>query len=75
MRRLTMFAGLFLAGCGVFWIWMLYGFTMMLDQDPQHVMGEAARWRLVAGDGSFPIGVLLIIAGAWLMFRTPRGPE
>jgi len=72
MRRLSMFAGLLLAACGAFWIFMLYGFGTMMDPDIQGAAREAAIWRKVISEPTFPLGVILMIAGGWLMFRDPR---
>ena len=76
MRRLSMFGGLFLAGCGAFLIWMLYGFGTMMDQDIQGTAPEGTIWRSVTSNGTFPFGLLLIAVGGWLMFHKPkRNPQ
>lgn len=72
MRRLFMFGGLFLAVCGAFWIFMLYGFGTMMDPEIQGNAREIAIWRRVVTDPSFPMGVILIAVGGWLMFHDPR---
>ena len=72
MRRLCMFGGLLLAICGASLIFMLYGFGTMMDPAIEGAAREAAIWRKVIGDPAFPVGILLLMAGGWLMFHEPR---
>lgn len=74
MRRLSIIAGLILAACGLFLIWMLYGFATMMDPDVQGTAREGAIWSKVASDGMFPVGLLLVVAGGWLMLKKPSHP-
>jgi len=67
-----MFGGLILTVCGLFWTWMLYGFGTMMDPDIQGPARETAIWREVWSDPTFPLGILMIVVGCWLMFRKPK---
>jgi hypothetical protein len=67
-----MFGGLLLAACGALWVFMLYLFGTMMDPNIQGAAREAAIWRNVVSEPTFPFGVIVIIAGVWLMFRRPR---
>ncbi len=72
MRRLCMFGGLFLAACGAFLIFMLYGFGTMMDPRIEGAAREAAIWRKVVSEPTFPLGLILIVGGGWLMFYKPK---
>jgi hypothetical protein len=69
-----MIASLTSMACGAFLIWMLYGFASMTDPDVQGAARDSAVWGKVTGDGMFPVGILLIVAGAWLAFSKPKRP-
>jgi hypothetical protein len=67
-----MFGGLFLAACGVFVIFMLYGFGTMMDPTIQGAAREAAIWSKVVREPIFPFSILLIVVGGWLMSYKPK---
>lgn len=72
MRVLPMFAGLFLAACGAFLVFMLYGFASLSDPGAPGGESGPSAWSKATGDGMFPVGLLLIVAGAWLAFSKPK---
>jgi len=67
-----MFGGLFLAGLGAFWIFMVYGFATMMDPAIQGAAREAAIWRKVSSEPTSWFAVILVIVGGWLMFHVPK---
>jgi hypothetical protein len=74
MRRLSMIAGFLSVACGLFLIWMAYGFASLVDPD---LAGAARRTEIVrklVEDGAEPIGlgILLIGAGIYLAWSKPR---
>ena len=67
-----MFGGLFLAACGAFLIFMMYGFGTMMDPNIEGATREATIWRKVVSEPIFPFCVMMIVLGGWLMFFRPK---
>lgn len=73
MRRLYMFIGLLVMLMGASLIFMIYGFSSMIDPDVEGDAANAAIFHNMAGHwGEIAFGAILFCTGFWLAIQKPK---
>ncbi len=77
MRILSILAGLTLMAAGTFFVVLTWAFSTMIEPEIQGPARQAEVWRRMTtgGAGELGVGIILLVAGAWLAWAGGRKPR